>query len=38
VALTQAQLDEWLSCPLDKLDLPVVIGLGLAPVPRTVTC
>ena len=29
VALTQAQLDEWLSCPLDKLDLPVVMIDGI---------
>ena len=29
VALTQAQLDEWLSCPLDTLDLPVVMIDGI---------
>jgi transposase-like protein len=29
VALTQAQLDQWLSCPLDKLDLPVVMIDGI---------
>jgi putative transposase len=29
VALTQAQLDEWLSCPLSKLDLPVVMVDGI---------
>jgi transposase-like protein len=29
VALTQAQLDEWLSCPLDKVDLPVVMIDGI---------
>jgi transposase-like protein len=29
VALTQAQLDEWLSCPLDKVDLPAVMIDGI---------
>jgi transposase-like protein len=29
VALTQSQLDEWLSCPLAKLDLPVVMIDGI---------
>jgi putative transposase len=29
VALTQAQLDEWLSCSLEKLDLPVVMIDGI---------
>jgi putative transposase len=29
VALTQAQLGQWLSCPLDKLDLPVVMIDGI---------
>ena len=29
VALTQAQLDEWLSCSLDKMDLPVVMIDGI---------
>jgi putative transposase len=29
VALTQAQLDEWLSCSIEKLDLPVVMIDGI---------
>ena len=29
VALTQAQLDQWLSCPLAELDLPVVMIDGI---------